>query len=241
MLGVLSYLTDKQFKQEFTMLTRHFTQTLSFTALASLMATSTAVFSEVVELSPNELNSAYIEDSTIYIPKSTRDKISQKAADVKVIPGGTDPDQIDRDAELSEGAQQALSVSGQNNQTWDATRLESSLANISQPQVDSSQFVLPPREIHGAPDGFELPENFSYTAQDLINMGFTGLSAVSDQGVYYGNNFAVGSDGTNGSLKITLPADYQSRIPAGGIQSDLLTITPDLQNAINMRLQLPNQ
>lgn len=221
------------------------TRTLSSALVALAVALPSLSNAEVVELSPNELNSAYIKDSTIYIPKATREKVAQKIVNVKIRPGEPSPEEVDREEELKEGAAQAVIAGMQTNQSWDATRLESSLANASQPNIQTEGIILPPRDIPGAPDGFELPDNFSYTAQDLINLGFTHpetgqtLSPVSDSGQYYGNDFAIGSDGTHGNLLITLPADYQSPVPAQGINSDVLSINQALQNAINIRLQLP--
>ena len=202
---------------------------------------------EVVELSPNELNSAYIKDSTIYIPKATQDRISKKVVNVKIRPGEPSPEEVDREEELRESAKQNVITSLETNQTWETNRIESSLSNAAYTNLPTDPALLPPREIVGAPDGFELPENFSYTAQDLINLGFTHpdtgqpLSPVSDAGIYYGNNYAVGSDGTAGNLLITLPADAENRVPPQGVNSDLLNINRALQNAINMRLQLPEQ
>lgn len=217
-----------------------------FSAFVTLAVTLPSVtFAEVVELSPNELNSAYIKDSTIYIPKATREKVAKKVVNVKIRPGEPSPEEINREEELKEGAAQTLISGMQTDQSWDAVRLESSLANTTQPNIQTEGVILPPRDIPGAPNGFELPDNFSYTAQDLINLGFTHpetgqpLSAISDSNQYYGNNFAIGSDGTHGTLKITLPPNYQNPVPAEGINTDVLSINQALQNAINIRLQLP--
>ena len=202
---------------------------------------------DVVELSPNELNSAYIEDSTIYIPKSTQEKIGKKIVNVKFTPGKGDPDQVDRESELDEQAEQAAIASFQANQSWESTRTETALINATQTSFQSDPALLPPREIIGAPEGFTLPENFSYTVQDLQNLGFTDpttgqpLSLVSDSGIFYGDNLQVGTDGTNGFIQIPIvnPADFESGLPAGGVNSDILSINQALQNAINIRLQLP--
>ncbi|MFC3151566.1 hypothetical protein ACFOEK_11055 [Litoribrevibacter euphylliae] len=221
------------------------TRTLSSALVALAVALPSLSNAEVVELSPNELNSAYIKDSTIYIPKATREKVAQKIVNVKIRPGEPSPEEVDREEELKEGAAQAVIAGMQTNQSWDATRLESSLANASQPNIQTEGIILPPRDIPGAPDGFELPAgDFEYTVQNLIDQGFTHpqtgqpLTSISDTGQSL-NGLAISVDGNNGHLVIPLPADYESRVPVNGINTDVLSINQALQNAINMRLQLP--
>lgn len=213
-------------------------------ALAVFILGTSVSQAEVVELSPNELNSAYIKDSTIYIPKATREKVAQKVVNLKIRPGEPSPEQVDREEELKEGAARTAISSLATNQAWDSTRIESSLTTANQPNIQTQDVILPPREIIGAPDGFVLENNFEYTVQDLINMGFTNpqtgeaLLPVSNTGQSL-NGLAISYDGNGGNLVIPVPGDYQSRVPPEGINSEVLNINQALQNAINIRLQLP--
>lgn len=229
---------------------RKFTRPSLTNAFATTMLTATTLLAssvtlaEVVELTPNELNSAYIKDSTIYIPKATREKVAKKVVNVNIRPGEPSPEQVDREEELKDGATQTTISALEANQSWDAARVEASLAIASQTTIKTEDLILPPREIPGAPDNFELGNNFTYTVDDLINLGFTHpqtgeqLQRVSDTGQPL-TNLAISFDGNNGNLLIPLPADYESPIPPGGINSDVLSINQALQNAINIRLQLP--
>jgi hypothetical protein len=203
---------------------------------------------EVVELTPNELNSAYIKDSTIYIPKS-RLKASEdkKTVLLKVLP--SEDESVDEKVavELDKQAEANAMAIMQANQAWDSNRADTALINSQQPNYVADPASLVPREIPGAPDGFELPEQFSYSAQDLRDLGFTHpetgqpLSQISDGGVFYGNNYTLSSDGQNVFTHIELPAGFESRVPTQGINSDILTINQALRNAVEIRLQIPQQ
>jgi hypothetical protein len=217
---------------------------LSASILSVSLLTPAITQAEVVELTPNELNSAYIKDSTIYIPKATREKVAKKIVNVKVRPGEPNPDQIDRDAELKEGAAQTVISGLEANQSWDSTRTENSLALSTQPAISTEDLLLPPREIPGAPDGFELEPNVDYTLRHLIDSGFVNpqtnqpLTTIPSSGLDL-NSLAVSFDETTGTIQIPLPPDFESRLPPGGINTDILSINPAQNNAINIRLQLP--
>ncbi|GLQ31607.1 hypothetical protein [Litoribrevibacter albus] len=229
---------------------RKFTRPSLTTAFTATMLTATTLLAssvtlaEVVELTPNELNSAYIKDSTIYIPKATREKVAKKVVNVNIRPGEPSPEQVDREEELKDGATQTTLTALEANQSWDSARVEASLEVASQPAIQTEDLILPPREIAGAPDGFVLGDNFTYSVQDLIDKGFTHpetgqpLTNLTDSGLVV-NNLEISFDGVDGRLYIPLPADFESRLPPGGVNSDILSINQALQNAINMRLQLP--
>ncbi|GAA3934848.1 hypothetical protein [Litoribacillus peritrichatus] len=224
--------------------TKHLLSTLVAAPVLALAATS--VQADVVELTPNELNSAYIKDSTIYIPKSTQKRIQKKIVNVKFTPGTGDPDQVDRETELDEQAELTTLAAMQADGAWDSTRMETSLANSTQVNIQPDPNQLIPRDLPGAPDGFVLRDNVNYTPDTLRELGFTipgtndPIPDLSYGGQFYTDNLSVSSDGTHGTIQIPVnDPNFQSGLPAGGINTDILSINQTLQNAINIRLKIP--